>query len=131
MNTLSATLTAITASSHLACLSAAVGEETFHLLLAEPFHEPLGTPLTLAFKETEVILAAHASPCTANGAYGTIRSIRRGDVLCEVAFDYGDLLLHALVPTLTFDPLGLEVGMRVAWAVQPSEISLLRGRDGI
>ena len=131
MNTLPATLTAITSSDHLSCLSATVGEDTFHLLLAEPFCEPLGTPLTLAFKETEVILAADASPCTANGAYGTIRSIRRGDVLSEVAFEYGDLLLRALVPTLTLDPLGLEVGMRVAWAVQPSEISLLRENHGI
>ncbi len=130
MNTLNATLSAITASDRLACISAAVGGETFHLLLAEPFDEPLGTPLTLAFKETEVILAAHASPCTANGAYGTIRSIRRGDVLSEVAFEYGAFLLRALVPTLTFEPLGLEVGMRVAWAVQPSEISLLRENHG-
>lgn len=130
MNTLSATLTAITATDRLACVSAAVGGDTFHLLLAEPFHESPGTPLTLAFKETEVILALAETPCTANGAYGTIRSIRKGTVLSEIGFEYGGTLLHALVPTLTFDPLGMDIGMQISWAVQPGEISLIRENHG-
>ena len=130
MNTLSATIAEIAASDHLSCLSATVGEDTFHLLLAEPFDEPTGFPVILAFKETEVILTKEPSPSTANRAMAMIRKIRRGEVLTEVTLEYGQTSLAALVPTLTFDPLGLEEGMSVGWMVQPGEISLMRGNHG-
>lgn len=62
MNTLSATITALTASEHLSILSVAVGADSFHLLLAEASHEPIGKNVTLAFKETEVILSKKQLP---------------------------------------------------------------------
>lgn len=130
MNTLPATLKSVHTSERLSCLGVDVFGDDFFILLVETFHEPLGTSLTLAFKETEIILAHTETPCTANGAYGTIRTIRRGNVLSEVSFDYHGVILNALVPTLTFDPLGMEPGMNVGWAIQPGEISLMRENHG-
>ncbi len=130
MNILHATLTSITATDHLSSISVSVGRDIFHILLAQPFHDPIGSPLTITFKETEVILALSATLCTANGAYGTVRDIRQGAVLSEVTFDYEGIQLKALVPTLTFAPMGISIGMEIAWAVQPSEISLMRENHG-
>ena len=67
MNTLSATLTSVTASEHLSLLTVLVGEDPFYLLLAQHCHDPIGTSLTLVFKETEVILFPRANPH--NGEY--------------------------------------------------------------
>lgn len=130
MNILHATLDHVTSSEHLSCISANVGNETFHLLLAEPFNVVAGTPVTLAFKETEVILSPDSVPCTANTAFGIIRDIHKGTILSEVLFEYHNAILSALVPTLTFSALRLEIGMKIAWSVQPSEISLMRRNGG-
>ena len=77
-----------------------------------------------------MILTKEPSPSTANRATAMIRKIRRGGVLTELTLEYGQTSLAALVPTLTFDPLGLEEGMSVGWMVQPGEISLMRGNHG-
>lgn len=130
MNTLPATLKSVHTSERLSCLCVDVFGDDFYVLLVETFNEPTGTSLTLAFKETEIILAFTETPCTANGTYGTIRDIRRGEVLSEVTFDYHGNALKALVPTLTFEPLGMEIGMHIGWAIQPSEISLMRENHG-
>ncbi|MFA6188281.1 MAG: hypothetical protein WC680_03275 [Sulfuricurvum sp.] len=133
MNTLSATITALTASEHLSCICVAVGEDTFHLLLAEVSNaqDLLHTDVTLAFKETEVILSKVSTPTTANLLQGTIHEIQKGIVLSEVILNYQESTVTALVPTVTFDTLNILQGDTVNWMVQPSEISLLRGHDGI
>lgn len=130
MNTLSATLYAITASEHLSILTVAVGEDNFHLLLAEACHDGLGETLTLAFKETEVLLASSSTATSANIQRAVIAKIERGSVLSQITLTYHEHTLSALVPTLTFDTLNIEVGDQVFWMVSPSEISLLRGHHG-
>lgn len=127
MNTLNATLFSITSSSNLACITCQIDHDLFHVLLAEHYQEPIGTTLKLAFKETEVILSLFEPKCTANGAYGIIQSIRPGTVLSEICFDYKGNQLCAIVPTLTFIPLNLSVGMQIGWTIQPNEISLIKG----
>ncbi|WP_310439993.1 hypothetical protein [Sulfuricurvum sp.] len=131
MNILPATLTAITASEHLSILTVAVGEDNFHLLLAEQCHDEIGTPLTLAFKETEVILSKELSSSTANVHRATVQKIEQGLVLSQITLAYHEMNLVALVPTLTFNTLTIRNDDEVCWMVQPSEISLLRGHDGI
>lgn len=131
MNTLSATLTAITASEHLSILTVAVGEDNFHLLLAEQCHDAIGLPLTLAFKETEVILTKGSTPTTANSQTAIIQKIERGIVLSQITLLYHTFTITALVPTLTFELLAITEGDTVNWMVQPSEISLLRETHGI
>lgn len=131
MNTLSATITAVTASEHLSLLSVAVGEDHFHLLLAEASHEPIGKNVTLAFKETEIILSKDPLATTANCARATVQTIILGIILSEITLTYREQTLKALVPTLTLKPLKIHEGDVLYWAVQPSEISLLRETHGI
>ncbi|MDP3266960.1 MAG: hypothetical protein Q8M39_09040 [Sulfuricurvum sp.] len=133
MNTLSATITAVTTSEHLSSICVTVGDDSFHLLLAEASNaeDLLHTSVTLAFKETEVILSKVFTPTTANLLQGTIQEIKKGIVLSEVVLNYQETTVTALVPTVTFDTLNIVEGNTVSWMVQPSEISLLRGHDGI
>lgn len=131
MNTLPATLYAITASEHLSILTVAVREDSFHLLLAEACHDTIGEPLTLAFKETEVLLASTPTATTANIQRAVIAKVEQGSVLSQISLTYHEHTLAALVPTLAFDALDLGEGDKVFWMVSPSEISLLRGHHGI
>lgn len=131
MNTLKATITAVTASEHLSILSVTVGDEPFHLLLAEASDASIGTNVTLAFKETEVILSKDSTTTSANCTRATVQKIESGIVLSQITLIYQGMSLIALVPTLTFNTLMIVEGDEVSWMVQPSEISLLRGANGI
>lgn len=133
MNILNATITSVTSSEHLSCLGVSVNNDTFYLLLAEASHEDvlLNTPVTLAFKETEVILSKTLIPATANIQHAVVRTIESGIVLSQITLTYHETMIMALVPTLTFNTLAIEEGDEVCWMVQPSEISLLRGTHGI
>ncbi len=130
MNTLPAILSAITASEHLSILTVTVGEDNFHLLLAEQCHDAAGESLMLAFKETEVILASAPIATTANIQRALISKIEQGSVLSQITLAYYDKTITALVPTLTFNTLSIGEGEEVFWMVSPSEISLLRGHHG-
>ncbi|HZF70031.1 hypothetical protein [Sulfuricurvum sp.] len=133
MNILKASITSVTSSEHLSCLGVAVGEDTFYLLLAEASNEKnlLNTPVTLAFKETEVILSDTLSAATANMQRASVQTIERGIILSQVTLTYHETTIMALVPTLTFNTLSIREGDEVCWMVQPSEISLLRETHGI
>ena len=131
MNTLSATLTSVTASEHLSLLTVLVGEDPFYLLLAQHCHDPIGTSLTLVFKETEVILSPVPIPTTANIHPAMVTKIEQGVVLSHVTLLYGETTLSALVPTVTFILLAIQEGDTLYWMVQPSEISLLKETHGI
>ncbi len=130
MNTLKATITAVTASEHLSILSVAVANEPFHLLLAEASDAQIGADVTLAFKETEIILSKNVTATSANCARATVQKIENGIVLSQITLTYHDTNLIALVPTLTFNTLAIGEGDEIHWMVQPSEISLLRGTHG-
>lgn len=131
MNTLQATITAVTASEHLSILTVAIKEDSFHLLLAEASDASIGSNVTLAVKETEVILASAPAATTANIHRATVSKIEQGNVLSQITLTYHEATLMALVPTLTFDTLMIDEGDEVYWMVQPSEISLLRETHGI
>lgn len=130
MNTLKATITAVTASEHLSILSVAIEEVTFHLLLAEASDALIGADITLAFKETEIILTKNVTATSANCARATVQKIESGIVLSQITLTYHETSLIALVPTLTFNTLAIGEGDEIHWMVQPSEISLLRETHG-
>lgn len=130
MNTLRATLTAITASEHLSILTVAVGEDSFHLLLAEQCHDTIGTPLTLAFKESEILLASTPTATTANIQHAVVSKIAQGSVLSQITLTYHEHTITTLAPTLTFNNLRVREGDEIYWMVSPSEISLLRDTHG-
>jgi len=130
MNILNAVLTSVTSSEHLSILTVSVGEDNFHLLLAEQCHESIGEPLKLAFKETEIILTKTYTATTANIYRAVVTHISKGNVLSQISLNYHDTAINALVPTLRFDTLDIHEGDEVCWMVSPSEISLLRGHHG-
>ena len=133
MNTLIATVTSITSSEHLSSVQVSVDADTFHLLLAEQADatKMLAQSVTLVFKETEVILSKNISQTTANQHTATVEKIETGIILSQITLAYNGSAITALVPTMTFDPLMIVQGDTVYWLVQPSEISLLRGNNGI
>jgi molybdopterin-binding protein len=133
MNTLHAKITDVTSSQHLSSIRVDVDGEPFHLLLAEASNENdlLHTNVTLAFKETEVILSKEFTTTTANIQRARVQKIERGIVLSQITLLYHETTITALVATLTFELLDMVEGDEVSWMVQPSEISLLRGHDGI
>ncbi len=131
MNTLSATLTSVTASEHLSLLTVLVGEDPFYLLLAQHCHDPIGTSLTLVFKETEVIVTTTKTATTANIQRALVRTIEQGKVLSQITLIYQATPIVTLVPTVTLATLLIHEGDEVYWMVQPSEISLLRETHGI
>jgi molybdopterin-binding protein len=102
-----------------------VGEEIFQLLLAEQCSYPIGMPLKLVFKETEVLLASSFVVTTANIHCAIIDKIEQGEALSQVTLDYRGVNVITIVPTLLFDGLSLGVGDEVYWMVSPSEISLM------
>ncbi len=131
MNTLPAAITEIVASEHLSSVRVRVCDDIFTLLLAEPMADNSPRAVTLAFKETEVILSKDPVTSTANALISPVLRIEPGTVLTQVTLAYAEQTITALVPTLTFGRLGIIEGDSVCWMVQPSEISLLRGTDGI
>ncbi|MDD2830260.1 MAG: hypothetical protein PHW18_11865 [Sulfuricurvum sp.] len=133
MNILQATITAITSSEHLSILTVSVNNNLFHLLLAEASDadDLVGTNVTLAFKETEVILTSTHTSTTANIQRAIVSKIDQGGVLSQITLTYHETSLIALVPTLTFNTLAIHEGDEIYWMVQPSEISLLRESHGI
>ena len=131
MNTLPATLTAITSSEHLSTLTVCVGEDHFHLLLAEQCHDPIGSALLLAFKESEIILIKSSVQTTANIFQGSVHKIHKGAILSQVILNYQEMTITALVPTLTLEHLQIKENDLLSWMIQPSEISLLRSNHGI
>ena len=88
--------------------------------------------MTLVFKETEVILEKSSGQASsANRQKGIIQSIEPGIVLTSVTLTYHDTTIVSLITTNAYKRLELSVGDEVIWMVQPSEISLLRGHDGV
>lgn len=127
MNTLQATISGIASSGHLSSIRVSIGEDAFHLLLAEHTDDlMLNHSVTLAFKETEVILAKGVVSSSANVHSASVKMVEKGDILSQITFVYQDIDLKALVPTLTFEALDIREGDTIHWIVQPSEISLLR-----
>ncbi len=132
MNQLIAVVEAVDSSAHLSHLRVVCHGSTLHLLLAEAssIEEYQGQEVTLAFKESEVILLTETIPSTANILSGTIESIDKGAVLTQVRIASLNHSIVALVPTATFDAMMLDISHTLSWMVSPSEISLLRGNHG-
>lgn len=132
MNQLSAVVEAVESSEHLTHMRVVCQGAALHLLLAEvcSFEEYSGNEVTLAFKESEVILLTETIASTANIIDGIIDTIDKGIVLTQVTIASLDHFIVSLVPTATFDAMMLDIGNTISWMVSPSEISLLRGNHG-
>ena len=132
MNTLSASVTTIDKSSHSCALGVSFSNNLFELILVETPSLKCGDPVTIVFKETEVILQKSSLQLSsANTQKGIITDIESGIVLTSVTLSYHDTSIVSLITTNALKRLELAIGDEVVWMVQPSEISLLRGHDGV
>jgi molybdopterin-binding protein len=129
MNILEATIHSSQSSKHISIITVMVHDDFLDLFVVqEHFLEPVGAKISLAFKETEVILAKTTSETTANINRALIKEIKQGQILTEISLTYHDATINTLVQNAKFEKLGLCRGDRVYWIVNPAEISLLRSR---
>lgn len=132
MNTLSAFITTVDNSSHLCALGVSFSNDFFELILVEITSLQYGDAVTLVFKETEVILQKFSQQASsANTQKGIVAAIESGIILTSVTLTYHDATIVSLITTNAYKRLDLAIGEEIVWIIQPSEISLLRGHDGI
>lgn len=135
MNQLRGRITAIESNDHLSLVDVIVGKDTFTAMLLEtPQNAPYlkaGSTVDVLFKATEVSLAKNLSGRISlrNCISGTVRQIRRGDILCEVVLDYQGQAITSIVTTRAVKRLELQEGDEVEALVKANEVSLMEVRD--
>jgi molybdate transport system regulatory protein len=131
MNRLLGTITAIESNEHLSLVDVVAGQNTFTAMLMEtPLNAPylkVGNTVAILFKETEVSLAKNLSGQISlrNIIRGTVRQIRRGDILCEVVLDRTGQTITSIITTRAVKRLELQEGDEVDALVKANEVSLM------
>ena len=135
MNRLTGTITAIESNDHLSLVDVVAGQDTYTAMLLETPrsapHLKVGNTVAILFKETEVSLAKNLSGQISlrNRVRGTVRQIRRGDILCEVVLDHNGQMLTSIITTRAATRLALQIGDEVEALVKANEVSLVEVRD--
>ncbi|MDR2874836.1 MAG: TOBE domain-containing protein [Methylobacillus sp.] len=130
MNQLQGIIVAIQSNGHLSLVDVRIGDDTFTSILLEtpestPWLKP-GNPVELMFKATEVALGKNLSGLLSlrNRIPATVRDIRHGAILSEVALDYRGQIFYSIVTTRAVERLELVVGDAVEALVKSNEMSL-------
>ena len=137
MNRLTGTITAIESNDHLSLVDVISGRDTYTAMLLETPrsapHLKVGNTVAILFKETEVSLAKglEGQISLRNRVRGTVRQIRRGDILCEVVLDRDGQTLTSIITTRAATRLALHIGDEVEALVKANEVSLVEVRDGL
>jgi molybdopterin-binding protein len=137
MNKLYGTITAIESNDHLSLVDVLAGQDTFTAMLLEtPKRAPhlrVGNTVAVLFKETEVSLAKELSGRLSlrNRVRATVRRIRPGEILSEVALDCSGRALTSIITTRAVKRLELQVGDEVEALVKANEVSLAEVKDGL
>ena len=135
MNRLLGTIIAIESNEHLSLVDVVAGQNNFTAMLMEtPQNAPylkVGNTVAILFKETEVSLAKNLSGKISlrNIIRGTVRLIRRGDILCEVVLDRDGQPLTSIITTRAIKRLELKEGDVVDALVKANEVSLMEVYD--
>lgn len=107
----------------------ALGRRFTALLLQaqdRPLPWPVGTAVSLSFKETEVALARGLSGDISlrNRQPATVVAVTPGRLLCAVQLDFAGQALTAVITTGSAERLGLAPGVEVEWLVKANEMTL-------
>jgi molybdate transport system regulatory protein len=135
VNQLHGRIMAIETDGHLSVVEVNVGRDTLTAMVLEaPANAPYlaeGNAIAVLFKETEVSLGKNLAGQLSlrNRLRGTVRHIRRGKILSEVALDYQGQTLTSIVTTRAVASLGLAEGDEVEALVKANEVSLTEVRD--
>ncbi len=131
MNRLPGRISAVDVHGSIALVEAEVGQQRFTAMLigngAEAAAWPLGMPVTLLFKETEVSLAKNLSGSISmrNRIAAVVTSIERGTLLTRVTLAFGCHAIGSIITTRSSDALALAVGDPVEALVKTNEMSLM------
>ncbi len=131
MNTLQGRIAAVHHAGALCKVDVTLGEAHLSALIVDDtFALHVGASVLLHFKETEVMLATPESRVSAQNAFiGEVRSITRGVMVSEIAFDFYGFDVRSIITTASLDGLHVEVGKSFLWFVKANEITLQRSDD--
>jgi len=135
MNRLPARISAIDMHGSIALVEAMVGAQRFTAMLVGAGDElsawPVGMPVTLLFKETEVSLAKNLSGLISmrNRIAATVEAIDRGTLLTRVTLAFNDHQIGSIITTRSCDALALVVGDAVEALVKTNEMTLMQEGD--
>jgi molybdate transport system regulatory protein len=131
MNRLPGRISAIDVHGSIALVEAEVGEQRFTAMLVGAGEEvaawPIGMPVTLLFKETEVSLAKNLSGSISmrNRIAAVVTSIERGTLLTRVTLAFGGHAIGSIITTRSSDALALAIGDTVEALVKTNEMSVM------
>jgi molybdate transport system regulatory protein len=131
MNRLPGRISAVDVHGSIALVEAEVGEQRFTAMLVGAGEEvaawPIGMPVTLLFKETEVSLAKNLSGLISmrNRIAAVVTSIERGTLLTRVTLAFGCHTIGSIITTHSSDALALAIGDTVEALVKTNEMSLM------
>lgn len=127
LNKLQATVVSQRHSGGLGSIEALCGESVFRLLVFE--NNALrndGDTVYLVIKESEIALSRsnHADMSISNRIKSTIKSVKKGEILCETELDFEGQKLVSIITIESAERLGLQVGDTVYALIKANEIYL-------
>jgi molybdate transport system regulatory protein len=131
MNRLPGRIGAIDVHGSIALVEAMVGAQRFTAMLVGAGDEigawPVGMPVTLLFKETEVSLAKNLSGLISmrNRIAATVAAIERGTLLTRVTLALDEHKIGSIITTRSCDAMALAVGDAVEALVKTNEMTLM------
>ena len=128
MNIFNANITKITKSDSFVLLELICENSIFTSLVLESLESDdyaLGENVNILFKETEVMIATPESKVSARNSFvSTILEIETGVLLCNVAFSFGGLVIHAIVTKNALLDLDCKKGESFRWFVKSNEVTI-------
>lgn len=130
MNRLRGKISGIESNGHVSLVDVAVNGDTFAAILLEaPDSAPylaVGNAVEVLFKETEVSLAKNLSGLISlrNRISGTVRTIRKGEILSEVVLDCGGHPVTSIITSRSIVRLNIKEGDEVEALIKANEVAL-------
>jgi len=130
MNRLRGQISGIESNGHVSLVDVTVNDNTFACILLEaPDSSPylaVGNEVDVLFKETEVSLAKNLSGLISlrNRIHGTVRTIRKGEILSEVVLDCGGYPVTSIITSRSIVRLDIKEGDEVEALIKANEVAL-------
>ncbi|MDR0664296.1 MAG: TOBE domain-containing protein [Helicobacteraceae bacterium] len=130
MNALFGCITGVETDGAISIAKIAAGGLTLSALLVETPEScdylTIGREVEALFKETEASIAKNliGDISLRNRHSATIKSLRYGGLLCEIALQSGDNEIRSIITAQSAKRLKLALGDEVEWLVKANEISI-------
>ena len=132
MNILDGVIVSLSSSSALSSVCVESFGEMFEVLTIDtPQSNPMldvGKEVTLAFKESDVVLSPVKIPFSSCMFEGVVTKVQRGEILLSVTIQRGEKEIQALLSSQTSS--WVKEGEGVYGYISPHNIFFLKGHDG-